>query len=349
MLRTMASQARGERLGIRFGPAAEALACLTRRSTRCVTRHARAHAHRGDLPGAAVASTVLLLCGCGAGRATTQTGAMAAPAGSAAAVPPADVGPAGPPDPTAMTDWKRECFRTPIRVYRGEQQAPMDRVELQRLEQCPAPRTRLECELVRARAYVEHRRWERAAPLLRRIALDPGSGNLGLDAARLYFDSLDQLGSNTDPVRPACYSIMAADVDRILAIRCAGQGDRRSERCRWLRRIDDDFEWMGAERLVDRGCYLRDQNGQSSAEARALLVEGGDRLVALFDRGCRGLQPEDPDRYFRCDEVIYGAFRAYHFAGARDEAEAARAALLDPANGLTSSPLAERARQGEPP
>jgi hypothetical protein len=294
-----------------------------------------------------IGAVVLLLSGCTPRHRTAE--AAAAPTATSAAVEPAEEDPLTPATELPRDSWESECYRAPVRLEHQTQPEPLSQVELERLKVCPSAQSFFECELGHAETYLLHQRFELAAPILRRLALDPDSGDRGLDAARLYVESLDRLGAHTDPPRPACYSTIPSDVKQVLALYCQDRGGSRGERCGWFRQIDNDVERLAAERLVERADMVADRSSPSSPEARRLYRQGGDRYLALFDRACRGRGPGDPDRYRKCDEVIYMAHKAYRAAGAMDLAEAARASLLDPRNGLSSSPLAEKLKLEQAP
>jgi hypothetical protein len=124
--------------------------------------------------------------------------------------------------------------------------------------------------------------------------------------------------------------MMAPDVDRLLALYCEKHVGSHEEACRWFRTIDYDIERLRILNVVELA-----RDGKPDSPAR--LIRGGEQYMALFERACRGRASSDPDKYTHCGEVLYEAFVAFNLAGAQDRAEAARAALLDPKNGLTDS------------
>lgn len=207
----------------------------------------------------------------------------------------------------------------------------MDDVEKESLKDCAPAQSPFECKYGRARTYYDHQYWELSAPIFRELALDPDSGDRGLDAARLYIESLNSLGLHADPPHVSCFQMMRPDVEEVLTLYCQKHGSGREERCRWFRMIDYDIERLKADNIVDDAT-------RGLPHAQALFVKGGDHYLALFDRACRGRKPNDPDKYSRCDYVIYNAFIAFNLGGAKDKADAARSDLLPPGATLSVTP-----------
>ena len=282
---------------------------------------------------AIVALSVAPLVSCGAERTLNQGRDVAAspPVPSSSTPKPASRRSANALSPTAFGSWENDCYQTPVRTFPQWQPIPMSDAEKKSLKDCAAAQSPLECKYAHARTFYEHQYWELSAPIFRELALDPDSGDRGLDAARLYVESLNSLGLHGDPPRPSCFQMMVPDVKEVLTLHCQKHGSRREERCSWFRMIDYDFERWKAYAIADGA-----KRGLPSAQAQ--FVQGGDQYIALFDRACRGRDSHDPDKYTHCDDVLYRAFIAFNLGGAKSKADAARSDLLPPGATLSVTP-----------
>ncbi len=107
--------------------------------------------------------------------------------------------------------------------------------------------TYVEIKYARARLYFEARRWEEAAIAFRDVAMSHADKEVGIYAAQLYLEALNQLGGSVQPSRPACYEDMGRDVPRFVELYCKGDARKsNAEACSTLDRIQDDLHRLHA-------------------------------------------------------------------------------------------------------
>ena len=288
-----------------------------------------------------VLSCIALTVSCGS-ETTIRPPATAKPTPSAVATsrestPAPASAPVLPRPQNAAPSDEQACFETPVEIIKyGFGPKPMDAAAKARLERCPSTSPRVECEYAKARVYFDHNRFELAAPIFREIALTPGVGERGLYAARLMLECVNILASSAIPPRRSCLALMRSDVQTLLSLYCQKEVEEHKEFCRVLGGVNVDLQRLAAEELVR-------QADQGASDAEALYREGGERYMSLFEELCTAGRPTGHDGFAaRCDELVYNALMAFRAGGAKDRAAAARAALLDPRNGLDGSELAER-------
>ncbi len=180
----------------------------------------------------------------------------------------------------------------------------------------------------RARAYYDANSLEAAALLFRGVALDPAAVSepegLGEFASDLYLDSLNVMGSQWSPRRPACIARMAEDVPRIRVAYCSGRvAARREEFCSRICALSSQIARHQAELLHSEGRFR----------------EAGAQYLALAEPGecAQGAR-------LRFDEMLHNAAIEFDAAGAPDDARRAREALVR--RFLASgSPLAREAQR----
>ena len=135
-------------------------------------------------------------------------------------------------------------------------------------------------------------------------AADPVAG---LDAARLYLDRLNVLG--TRQARTSCFDTMAADVPKLRELYCKDDSVQRdTDTCALLDKIQADILRLDAQRLVERGDKLGIDDGQP------LFEQAGTAYLDMYRLYCK-----EPVRNGRtshvareaCDEIAYNSARAF--------------------------------------
>jgi hypothetical protein len=269
-------------------------------------------------------SVAALACG-GAGEGRSTVHASIEPAADATAAPGA------PPASSAG------CFDAPVTVaeeFRGQELAGDPDAS-----PCPWEMRPTQCRFAVARQWLEARRWEKAGPIFLDVALDPTAGNEAMHAARLGLGAMNVLGMHAEPPRAACYEEMRILVPQLLRALCVPLAAADAEEtCTILLRILVDIGRLEAEAWTKEADY-------GAPNRQRLYERAGDRYVGLARTHC---PPGRPAPYAHCDEIFYNAYRSYKAARAIDKANAVRAALLDPRNGLEESPFAESVAK-EPP
>lgn len=289
--------------------------------------------------------SIALAAGCASSTSSKRPAAAAAPSPATSSLThqpdPATSSPPPLEGQEPVSPGEPDCFHTPVRIDRfGFRPKPMDEAEEEELNHCPPASPQLECDYAKARAYFEHNRFELAAPIFRRVALDPAAGERGVVAAQLMLESMNVLLAKAEPPRRSCVTAMGSDTRQLRALYCSTRNTARADFCRWLRAIEADIERLSALELVR-------QADDGAPNAPTLYRQAGERYMRVFDELCQGGQPRDPP-FPRCDVLIYNALMAFRAGGAKDRAAAARAALLDPKHKLNNSELARKVA-GESP
>ncbi|HEX2881847.1 MAG TPA: hypothetical protein VHO25_20115, partial [Polyangiaceae bacterium] len=198
----------------------------------------------------------------------------------------------------------------------------------------------VEVKYARARTYFEAQHWEEAALAFRDIALNHSDNDAGIYAAQLYLESLNVLGSKSDPAKPTCFDDMANDVSPFLELYCKGSkaGDNK-EQCDLLARIQCDVRRLGAQKTVE----LAD-SGKAGTGAIDLYKKGGDAYMELWRiYGEQQLSAGGESQCGRMDEILYNAARSYQAARLLATAISVRKKLLDPKYNLHQTELAKKA------
>jgi len=102
-----------------------------------------------------------------------------------------------------------------------------------------------------ARIFYEANHYEEAAILFKDIAWNHRTTELAEYAANLYLDSLNVLGTNSTPARPACFDTLETDVEGLKGMYCDTQEhrDQYGELCRVVSTIGCDIKRKKAEAL----------------------------------------------------------------------------------------------------
>lgn len=196
----------------------------------------------------------------------------------------------------------------------------------------------VEVKYARARTFFEAQRWEEAALAFRDVAVNHSDRDVGIYAAQLYLESLNVLGTHSDPPRPSCFQSMADDVPLFLDLYCKGDKfAKNEEQCTILTKIQCDIERLKAEKTVE----LADKGGPN---ALRLYEEAGNDYINIWRKyGEEPLRNRMAPQCERLDEVVYNGARAFQAGRLIAKSIQARLILINPQNGLDKSPLAKKA------
>lgn len=196
----------------------------------------------------------------------------------------------------------------------------------------------VEVMYARARTYFEAQHWEEAALAFREVALEHSDHEVGIFASQLYLESMNVLGTHSDPPRPSCYSDMAEDVPKFIELYCKGsKADENEEQCGTLLRIQRDIERLAAQKLVEAA-------DAGSPEAYKLYKDAADRYMKMWkDYGEAPCERDDKDACPGNEEVLYNAARAYQAARLIAKAIVVRKILINPNYNLNETELARKA------
>jgi tetratricopeptide (TPR) repeat protein len=103
----------------------------------------------------------------------------------------------------------------------------------------------------RARIYYETNHFEEAAVIFKDIAFNHKNTELGVYAANLYLDSLNVLGTYSEPRRPSCYDDMNENIEPLFGLYCSTPETRETnaELCTTLEQLRCDLLRKKAESL----------------------------------------------------------------------------------------------------
>jgi tetratricopeptide (TPR) repeat protein len=103
----------------------------------------------------------------------------------------------------------------------------------------------------RARIYYETNHFEEASVLFKDIAFNHKDTELGVYAANLYMDSLNVLGSYSEPKRPSCYDDMNTSIEPLYGLYCESseKHEQNAELCTVLEQLRCDLLRKKAESL----------------------------------------------------------------------------------------------------
>ncbi len=109
----------------------------------------------------------------------------------------------------------------------------------------------LQIKYRRARVYYETNHFEEASVLFKEIAFNGKDTDLGVYAANLYMDSLNMIGSYSDPKRPKCYDEMNDNIEPLFGLYCATpeKHESNAELCNVLEQLRCDLLRKKAEAL----------------------------------------------------------------------------------------------------
>lgn len=173
----------------------------------------------------------------------------------------------------------------------------------------------------RARIYYESNHYEEAAVLFKDIAWNHRTSDLAEYAANLYLDSLNVLGTYSEPARPACFDTMETDVEALRGFYCStdAQKAEHAELCNVILKLRCDIKRKKAEALQTNRSY----------------TDAAQAYVAIY-RECQN----DEAAAARMDEVLWNAAINYEAAYSIGKAIRVRKRLVDR---FPESNLAKRA------
>ncbi|MDH5674138.1 MAG: tetratricopeptide repeat protein [Myxococcales bacterium] len=157
-----------------------------------------------------------------------------------------------------------------------------------------------------ARIYYETNHFEEASVLFKDIAFNHVDSDLSVFAANLYLDSLNVVGTYSDPARPGCYDEMNDNIEPLYGLYCKNDEQREEhlELCEVVEQLRCDLLRKKAEGL---------QTNKSFKKAAQLYV----RIFRQY-RECG-----------RLDEVLYNAALNFEAARLLGRAIKVRRVLID--------------------
>jgi TolA-binding protein len=196
----------------------------------------------------------------------------------------------------------------------------------------------VEVKYARARTYFEAQHWEEASIAFRDIALNNSEKDVGIYAAQLYLESVNVLGSHSNPPRPACFDDMATDVPKFIELYCSGEkATKNAEQCTTLTKIQCDIQRLKAEKLVQ----LADKGGTNALQT---YEQAGNTYFELWRKyGEAPLSQNQAPQCDRLDEIIYNAAKSFQAGRLIAKAIKARMTLLNPQFKMEKTPLAKKA------
>jgi tetratricopeptide (TPR) repeat protein len=200
----------------------------------------------------------------------------------------------------------------------------------------------VEVKYARARTYFEAQHWEEAAIGFRDVAINHADKDAALYAAQLYLESINVLGSRTEPPRPTCFEDMASDVPVFIELYCQGKkADENKEQCLLLTRIQCDVQRLRAEKIVELADSMAEKGKEGTLEK---YKEGGDAYIDLWRTyGEEQLPAGKESQCGKMEEILHNAAQAYQAARLLAKAIAVRRMLLDPRYKLDDTELAKKA------
>jgi len=195
-----------------------------------------------------------------------------------------------------------------------------------------------EVKYARARTYFETQHWEEAALAFRDVALNNSDKEVGIYAAQLYLESLNVIGTHSEPARPSCYDDMATDVPQFIKLYCeGGKAKENEEQCATLFKIQRDIERLRAEKLVEAA----DKGGP---DAITQYTKAAAQYMELWEKyGKEPCEAGKKDSCARNDEILYNAARSYQAARLLAKAIAVRKILIDPKFNMNTTEPAKKA------
>jgi tetratricopeptide (TPR) repeat protein len=183
----------------------------------------------------------------------------------------------------------------------------------------------VEVKYARARTYFEAQHWEESAIAFREIAMENSDKDIGIYAAQLYLESINIVGSHSNPPRPGCYDDMGQDVPKFVELYCTGdKATKNGEQCTTLNKVAVDLLRLKAQKLVE----LADKTG--GMQSLSQYEQAGNAYFEMFRKYCQDpVANNQPPQAERCDEIAYNAAKSFQAARLLAKAIAARRALLE--------------------
>ena len=173
----------------------------------------------------------------------------------------------------------------------------------------------------RARIFYESNHYEEAAVLFKDIAWNHRQSELAEYAANLYLDSLNVLGTHSEPARPSCFDTMESDVEQLRGFYCSTDQlkSAHAELCGVILKIRCEIKRKKAEAL----------------QANRSFLDAAHSYVNIY-RECQ----DDPVAGAKMDEVLWNAAINYEAAYSIGRAIRVRKKLIEK---FPESILAKRA------
>ena len=195
----------------------------------------------------------------------------------------------------------------------------------------------VEVKYARGRTYFEAQHWEEAALAFREVAMTHSDKDVGIYATQLYLESLNILGTNSDPPRASCYDSMAEDVPQFIKLYCeGGSAKNNAEQCGTLIQIQRDIERLRAEKAVEAG-------GAGGPDAPKNFEKGAGIYMEIWKKygeaACEAKQPACS----RMEEVLYNASKAYQAGRFVMKSVLVKKILIDPKYNLNQTELGKKA------
>ena len=196
----------------------------------------------------------------------------------------------------------------------------------------------VEVKYARARTYFEAQHWEEAALGFRDVAVTYPDKDVGIYAAQLYLESLNVLGTHSDPPKPGCFESMAQDVPLFIKLYCEGPNfQKNQEQCTSLNKIQCDIHRLKAQKTVE----LADRGG---VQALRLYEQAGNDYIQIWRTyGDEPLKQRQPVLCEKLDEVVYNAAKAFSAGRLLAKAIQARLILIKPENNMDKTEYAKKA------
>ncbi|MFO0614049.1 MAG: tetratricopeptide repeat protein [Polyangiaceae bacterium] len=196
-----------------------------------------------------------------------------------------------------------------------------------------------EVKFARARTYFENQHWEEAALGFRDIALNYPDEEVGIFASQLYLESVNVLGSHSDPARPQCFVDMANDVPEFHKLYCEAKRSQNADQCVILDRIQRDIERLAAEKIFEAANAHPD-----TPEGMEQFRQAGQRYMDLWEKyGKEPCEANNKEGCARNDEVLANAAESFQHARLIMKAVTIRKTLIDPKYHLNETELAKKA------
>ena len=196
----------------------------------------------------------------------------------------------------------------------------------------------VEVKYARARTYFESRHWEEAALGFRDVAMNHSDREVGIFAAQLYLESLNILGTNSDPPRSSCLDDIGKDVPEFIKLYCDGaKKTQNEEQCGILFRIQRDIERLRAEAMIKEADANPGANIEKYRTAAQLYMDLWEKY------GKDPCEKGQTEACARNDEVLYNASRAFQSARLLMKSIAVKKILINPKYNLHKTPSAIKA------
>lgn len=198
----------------------------------------------------------------------------------------------------------------------------------------------VDVKYARARTYFESRRWEEAALGFRDVAINHSDHEVGIYAAQLYLESLNVLGTHSEPERSTCFQEIGKDVPEFLKLYCNdAKKSANEEQCGILNRIQRDIQRLEAESLV------KDADRTPGTPASLEKYRRAAQLyLDMWEKyGKDACEKGNKEICAKNDEILYNASRAFQAARLLAKSIAVKKILINPKYNLHETVNAKKA------